>query len=41
MFEQPFVVDNSKFDRAFGGGPTLHDEGVQWALDWYDARDAT
>ncbi len=34
-FEKPFVVDSSKFVRAFGDLATPHAEGMRAAADWY------
>lgn len=39
MFEDPFVVDHSKFDEAFGSEPTPHDEAIERTLEWYGSRD--
>ncbi len=33
--EQPFLVDHSKYARAFGGAPTSHREAIQVTLQWY------
>lgn len=33
--ERPFVVDYSKFERAFGAHPTSHREAIRVTLDWY------
>jgi nucleoside-diphosphate-sugar epimerase len=33
--ERPFVVDHSKFERAFGAHPTPHREAIRATLDWY------
>lgn len=33
-FEKPFVMDSSKFQRAFGIAPTSIDEAIQTSLDW-------
>jgi nucleoside-diphosphate-sugar epimerase len=33
--EQPFVVDHSKFERAFGADTTPHREAIRRTLDWY------
>ena len=33
--DQPFVVDHSKFDRAFGSHPTPLPEAIRQTLDWY------
>lgn len=34
-FEQPFVVDHSKFSRAFGDHATPHREAVRKTIAWY------
>jgi len=34
-FEQPFVVDHSKFVQAFGNIATPHAEAIAATLDWY------
>ena len=31
----PWVVDHSKFSRAFGGGPTPHEQAISVTLDWF------
>ena len=33
--EQPFVVDHSKYERAFGISTTPHREAIRKTLDWY------
>ena len=33
--EQPFVVDHSKYARAFGGAATPHREAIQVTPQWY------
>ena len=33
--ERPFVVDHSKFERAFGAHSTPHPEAIRATLDWY------
>jgi nucleoside-diphosphate-sugar epimerase len=33
--EHPWVVDHSKFSRAFGGTPTPHEEAIALTLDWF------
>lgn len=33
--EQPFVVDHSKYERAFGADTTPHPQAIQETLDWY------
>ena len=35
QFDRPFIVDHSKFEKAFGANPTPHLEGVKSTLDWY------
>ncbi len=34
-FEKPFVVDHSKFERAFGANPTPHREALRCTIEWY------
>lgn len=34
-FEQPFVVDHSKYVRVFGNHATSMDKGIQRTLEWY------
>jgi nucleoside-diphosphate-sugar epimerase len=34
-FEKPFVVDHSKFERAFGVDVTSHREAIKETLAWY------
>ncbi len=34
-FDEPFVVDHTKFARAFGAAPTPHDEAIRRTLDWF------
>ncbi len=36
--EQPFVVDHSKYERAFGAVTTPHPEAIRRTLDWYRQR---
>ena len=38
QLEQPFVLDHSKFARAFGAHPTPHSEAIRDTLAWYRAR---
>jgi nucleoside-diphosphate-sugar epimerase len=40
-FEEPFVVDDSKYVRTFGPGATQLDEAIQPTLEWYRERRAT
>jgi nucleoside-diphosphate-sugar epimerase len=37
-FEHPFIVDHSKFERAFGADPLPHSEAIRRTLDWYRGR---
>jgi nucleoside-diphosphate-sugar epimerase len=37
-WEKPFVIDSSKFQRAFGIAPTSIDEAIQTSLDWCRAN---
>jgi hypothetical protein len=34
-FEQPFVVDHSKYVQAFGNHATPTRKGIQRTLEWY------
>ena len=34
-FEEPFVVDHSKYERAFGADATPHREAIRRTLEWY------
>jgi nucleoside-diphosphate-sugar epimerase len=34
-FREPYVLDHSKFDAAFGADPTPHREAIERTLDWY------
>ena len=34
-FEEPFIVDHSKFERAFGADVTPHREAITETLEWY------
>jgi nucleoside-diphosphate-sugar epimerase len=36
-FEAPFILDGSKYLRAFGGAPTPQREAIRATLDWYAA----
>jgi nucleoside-diphosphate-sugar epimerase len=35
QFDRPFIVDSSKFEKAFGANPTPHGEATQNTLAWY------
>jgi nucleoside-diphosphate-sugar epimerase len=37
-FEEPFVVDHSKYEVAFGAEPTPHREAIRATLAWYRDR---
>lgn len=39
IFEEPFVVDHSKFADAFGADPTPHAEAIDRTLEWYRSRE--
>jgi nucleoside-diphosphate-sugar epimerase len=34
-FDEPFIVDSSKFERAFGISATPVSESIAQTLDWY------
>jgi len=34
-FEEPFIVDHSKFEKAFGADPTPHREAIRKTLAWF------
>lgn len=36
--EEPFIMDHSKFEGAFGGDTTQHREGIQQTLEWLRRR---
>jgi len=38
QLDQPWVVDHSKFARAFGAHPTPHEAAIRHTLAWYRAR---
>lgn len=38
QFEQPFVVDGSRFARAFGEKATDYDAAIRATLDWYQSN---
>ena len=35
QFERPFVVDWSKYQKAFGGGATPYREGIRQTVEWH------
>jgi len=36
QFERPFIVDHSKFARAFGASPTRHRDAIRDTLEWWN-----
>ncbi len=38
QWEQPYVVDHTKFEQAFGADPTPHEAAVRETLAWYRRR---
>lgn len=34
-FEQPFIIDHNKYERAFGSDTTPHREGIRQTLEWF------
>lgn len=34
-FEETFIVDHSKFERAFGANPTTHRKAIRHTLEWF------
>jgi len=41
LFEDPFVVDHSKFADAFGADPTPHVEAIEQTLEWYESAEGS
>ena len=39
--ERPWVVDHSKFARAFGGQPTPHPQAIAETIKWFASRGVT
>ncbi|MCL5997494.1 MAG: SDR family oxidoreductase [Chloroflexi bacterium] len=37
-FDRPFIVDHSKYERAFGNHSTPHREAIRRTVDWFRAR---
>jgi hypothetical protein len=37
-FEKPFVLDATKFIRAFGDIATPHLEGIRATVEWYKSK---
>lgn len=40
QFDKPWVVDHSKFERAFAANPTPLKDALAATLDWYRSREA-
>ena len=40
QFDRPFVVDHSKFERAFGAQPTPHRQAIKATVDWLQDEQA-
>ena len=38
-FEDPFIMDHSKFERAFGAITTPHVEAIHQTLEWLMSKD--
>jgi nucleoside-diphosphate-sugar epimerase len=38
QFEEPFIVDHSKFEQAFGNHATPLDEAIRQTVAWYRER---
>jgi len=36
--ESPWVVDHTKFERAFGASPTPHPQAIRATLEWFRTR---
>lgn len=39
--EEPWVVNHSKFERAFGANPTPHPQAIKATLDWFRTQQAS
>jgi nucleoside-diphosphate-sugar epimerase len=39
--QDPWIVDHSKFERAFGANPTPHPEAIKATLDWFRTQQAS
>lgn len=37
-FNAPYLIDGSKYQRAFGGMPTPHKEGLRRTVEWYQGH---
>jgi nucleoside-diphosphate-sugar epimerase len=38
QWEQPFIVDHSRFEQAFGSDTTTHRNAIRQTLEWYRAH---
>ncbi len=36
--EQPYIVDHSKFENAFGNNPTPHKQAISETISWYKGK---
>lgn len=36
--QEDWVVDHSKFERAFGADPTPHPQAIRMTLEWFRER---
>jgi hypothetical protein len=34
-FQQPYILDDAKYIRAFGGEPTPYDEAFRQTIAWF------
>jgi nucleoside-diphosphate-sugar epimerase len=34
-FEEPYIVDSSKFEKTFGKQATSYEEGIRQTVAWY------
>jgi nucleoside-diphosphate-sugar epimerase len=34
-WEEPYIVDHQKFEKAFGAHPTSLEEGIRETVAWY------
>lgn len=38
VFEEPFVLDHSKYEAAFGADPTPHEDAIEATVEWFRTR---
>jgi hypothetical protein len=41
QFDRPFVLDHSKYKRAFGAQPTAHKEAIRQTVSWVKEEQAS